>query len=1087
MKWRLGLDVGTDSLGWAALRLHEGSEPELLDMGARIFANGRENAADNRVGAPLNEARRLARQMRKQRDRRIRRKQAMARYLTSMGYLPHDKSGRMQVFLLDPYKLRADALERVLDDTEISRVLMHFTTRRGFKSNRKSDMAGSSAVDEEKAMLAGVEKLKSVLDEKTLGQWLHERRIAGIPIRFRPIMMKSKITYQLYPSREMYENEFSRIRTRQEPHHSGLDWDRLHLLIFFQRPLKRPERGFCQFYETEPRAYKASPSAQRFRIIQDLQNLRYYDENNVLVLVPVEIRMRVFELLLHQKSLSFGKIREMFGEEFDAKFNLEDEKRKDLRGSEIACDMRKPGMLGSRWDDLTWNQQDDLVEFLVMEEDFSAVKDALEPYGIGEEDAKRLFSYNYPTGTTMLSAKFMREASTIMLEHDVMYHEAAVIMGLHHSVKAKRPIRRSLPYYGEVLKSSVIGGKGSVEGASVEIRYGRIPNPTVHIALNQIRKVINALLRRFGNPAEIIVEVGRDLKINDAKKVEIFKRQAKNQAENQRMSGILSGTFGVVNPREYLKKFRLWEELGVDELARHCPYCGRAISARQMISAEAEIEHILPYSLTLLDSMDNLTLAHRECNRIKGERSPHEAFGSNPEGFDWARISENARKFPYRKRIKFAPDALKKYLEEGPGFIASQLTDNAYIAKATKDYLSVICDRDTIWVTTGQLTALLRAKWGLNTILSASHDVWKKNRTDHRHHAVDALVIGLCDRGLINEAARINANHGFGKIVVPECPVARGIVEQRVAKILVSRKEDHGWQGKLFMETALGERTFFKRVKPDDLRKDDIQRIVPPRIREFVVAAAEKGSSFFSVKKMLADRYEYFVLVDKRFVTRAPLESLSFRDIEDICDPAIRSNVRSAVNGITDKKELAKTLAEYAKNNRVFSVRYFPKNTTAIKIGSVPNKAYMPADFYRVDIWAIPEKGKKVSYNGVFIPRIEAAAGGADNSSSVRKPHPAAKFVCSLYKGDVIEVEHEGAKVYCRVAGYSTTQNKVDLQPLSAGSDITSWRAATPQKLISPFWPIQQDGQNYKGINPLFQTSAVNAVKISSDGRLVRR
>lgn len=1084
MKWRLGLDVGTDSLGWAALRLQNGDPTELLDMGVRIFGNGRQDAAENRVGAPLNEIRRLARQMRRQRDRKIRRKRAVARYLIASGCLPEDEKARNILFGKDPYAIRSEAVTHPIPKEDLGRILVQLASHRGFKSNSRSAATTEPQTAEDKAMYQGIDHLQSELAGKTLGQWLHERHSAGASTRFKPTVEKSKVSYPVYPSRAMYEDEFRRIRAMQEGGRPELDWDRLHKLIFFQRPLKRPERGFCQFYEEEARAYKCQPSSQRFRIIQDLLNLAYVDENNTLIPVPEAIRNAVFELLDHQKSLSFGKIRELFGESFDYKFNLEDDKRKSLKGNEIAVDMRKPEYFGPVWDSLSLTEQDSIIESLMLEDDYTVLQPILAKTGLTESQSRSTFGYELPSGTTMLSTRFMREAALVMMEKGIQYHEAALHLGFHHSVRQDRELCRSLPYYGKILKSATTGGKGQAFEGSDEEKYGRIPNPTVHIALNQIRKLVNALSRRFSPPAKIIVEVGRELKLSDERKMEMFKAQAKNQHENERIADELV-QLGIVNPREYIKKYKLWEELGKDDLIRRCPYCGRSISGHQLVSADIEIEHILPYSLTLLDSMENLTVSHRECNRIKGERSPFEAFGTSPQGFDWSVISEIAAKLPPRKRRKFSPEAMTRYLEEA-GFIASQMTDNAYIAKSAKEYLSAICDRNSIWTTTGRLTALLRAKWGINTILSSSHDNWKKNRTDHRHHAMDALVIALCDHSLIQKAATMNAQHGFGQIIVPDCPIPRALVAERVSTMLVSRKPDHGWQGKLFMETAMGERTFFRKIPTSELGQSDVRSIVPLRIKLYVESLLQK-SKFNTAKKELVQKYAFFVLAEKKLVTRAPIHVLSARDVEDICDPLIRDRAKSAINGISDKKEIEAALRKFAEENHISTVRYFPKNTTASRIGSVYNKSYQPADFFRADIWSIPNKKAGFTYEGAFISRVEASKFSEGGLKVQRKPHPAAKHICSLYKGDVLEVEVEGRSVLCRIAGYATTRNNLDIQPLHASATINEWLANTPNEKTDPFWVPISGPQNHRSINTLFRQGEVKPVKISVDGRRYSR
>ncbi|MCL2722083.1 MAG: type II CRISPR RNA-guided endonuclease Cas9, partial [Treponema sp.] len=259
--WRLALDLGTNSIGWAALRLTDTKTPQvndILDMGVRIFTDGREA----KTGTPLNEARRNARQMRRQRDRKIRRKKAMLNFLINNKLMPSECEERHEVALLDPYTLRSAALERKLKPFELGRILMQFSVRRGFKSGRKGQQTEDNA--EREGMLGGIKSLETELNGLTLGQWLCKQREVGNSVRFKAIIEKTKIIYSFYPSREMYEFEFAAIRKKQEAYYKELNWDRLHWLIFFQRPLKRPERGRCQFYTDEDRGYKTFPSAHRF-------------------------------------------------------------------------------------------------------------------------------------------------------------------------------------------------------------------------------------------------------------------------------------------------------------------------------------------------------------------------------------------------------------------------------------------------------------------------------------------------------------------------------------------------------------------------------------------------------------------------------------------------------------------------------------------------------------------------------------------------------------------------------------------------------------------------------------------------------
>ncbi|MFQ3547260.1 MAG: type II CRISPR RNA-guided endonuclease Cas9, partial [Termitinemataceae bacterium] len=883
MQWRLGLDIGTNSIGWCALGVtgnHDEKNYQLLDMGVRIFSDSREP----KTGTPLNEERRKARQMRRQRERRIRRKNAMKGFCVLHGLLPQDKAAQQEIASYNPYQLRSEALNRKLEPFELGRILMQLANRRGFKSNRKEQLQNS----EVEGMKAGIEKLTKALGDKTLGQWLYDQQQAGNPIRFRPRQVGSRIEYPLYPSREMYETEFSKITSIQKKFYPDINWDRIHWLIFFQRPLKRPERGRCQFYSDEVRGYKALPSAHRFRILQEINNLGYYDACNKFIEVPANIKTQLFDLLEKQKQVSFKKVRSLFGDSGVGVFNLENEKRESLKGNETSVEMRKETYFGPLWDRLSWEEQDHIIETLITAEE-SEITQLLGNYSVPPENIQNILGYNFPTGTTMLSARFMRECGNIMLEQHIPYHEATEKLGFHHSREEQPELLHRLPYYGTVLTSLVQNAHGETPGylkfpneqAKLEYKYGKIANPTVHVALNQLRKLINALIRRFGRPHEIIVEVGRELKLSKKAKDEIRAEQARNQQNNERARNQLR-ELGLLAPsNEDIKKYLLWEELshGNAGLSRCCPYCGKAISAQQLLGNDIEIEHILPYSKTLLNTRDNLTVAHRHCNQVKGERSPYDAFGSNPPGYNWEDIVQRVQHLPPRKRRKFTPTALNEFLDENT-FLQKQLTDNAYISRSAKHYLSVICHKDHIWVSTGRLTALLRGSWGLNTLLNSTHDTWHKNRSDHRHHALDALVIGLCDRSLINKMARINSTTGYHRIAIPEFPLKRDEIANKLKTMLVSMKLNHGKEGQIFKETAMGKITHIKKIKPNELQEKDIPAIIPPGIRQ-KVKEINDTLGWKNGSKKLASQFTHFYIPEEIWVSTCPITALSESDIEN--------------------------------------------------------------------------------------------------------------------------------------------------------------------------------------------------------------
>ncbi|MPZ41671.1 MAG: type II CRISPR RNA-guided endonuclease Cas9 [Rhizobiales bacterium] len=345
----------------------------------------------------------------------------------------------------------------------------------------------------------------------------------------------------------------------------------------------------------------------------------------------------------------------------------------------------------------------------------------------------------------------------------------------HHSDFRDGELLEELPYYGEVLRHYTSDVR-SESAPPWEQEYGRLANPTVHIGLGQLRKLINALIKKYGPPEEIVVELARDLKRTQQERKDIEKRQAENQAKNeQRKEKIVAA--GISMRGDALLRMRLWEELSHDASDRRCVYSGRQISMAMLFSEEVEIEHILPFTRSLDDSPANLTVALRSANRLKRNNTPHEAFGGSPAGFDWPAIMVRVSALPKVKQWRFRHDALDLVadrtrreaaslegslpkdalddIEKTGGFLARQLVDTAYLARLTRQYLWKVCDPNKTWVIPGQMTALLRRKWGLNSLLS---DHNQKSRTDHRHHAVDAFAVGMTDRSLLQRIATAAAS-----------------------------------------------------------------------------------------------------------------------------------------------------------------------------------------------------------------------------------------------------------------------------------------------------------------------------------------
>ncbi|MFV0681418.1 type II CRISPR RNA-guided endonuclease Cas9, partial [Ottowia sp.] len=201
------------------------------------------------------------------------------------------------------------------------------------------------------------------------------------------------------------------------------------------------------------------------------------------------------------------------------------------------------------------------------------------------------------------------------------------------------------------------------------------------------------------------------------------------------------------------------------------------------------------------------------------------------QGWDFDGILQRAERMPKAKRYRFAPDGYERWLRDDKDFLARALNDTRYLSRVAKAYMELICPRGTR-VIPGQMTALLRAKFGLNDVLGLNGE---KNRNDHRHHAVDACVIGVTDQGLLQRFARASADartEGLNRLVADmpmPWPTYRDHVERAVGHIWVSHRPDHGYEGAMMEETSYGIRrdgSIKQRRKADGSAGREVTRLI---------------------------------------------------------------------------------------------------------------------------------------------------------------------------------------------------------------------------------------------------------------------
>ncbi|MEP0708905.1 type II CRISPR RNA-guided endonuclease Cas9 [Parvibaculum sp.] len=1016
MRYRLGLDLGTNSIGWWMVQLDsDGHACGSLGGGVRIFSDGR-NPKD---GTSLAVQRRVPRGMRRRRDRYLGRRSDLMNHLIAFGLMPGDEAGRKALEALDPYALRAAALDRPLLPHELGRALFHLNQRRGFKSNRKTD---SGDDDKETGVVKErIGELRRLIDKsgaRTLGEFLHKRHRKGRMVRARP-------EAGFYPERAMYEDEFRLIREQQQTHQTLTDeqWEALQDIVFFQRPLKPVDPGWCLFEAGEKRAHRALPLTQEFRMVQEANNLRVTSPGEPARRLTMEERDKILGHLRKKKELKLDSMLKLLKLPSGSSVNLFDDHRTTIKGEETAARLSHKDIFGEAWFSFSFEKRTEIVRTLLdIEKPEEIERIALAEWGLSEAAAKKLAGKSLPEGYSRLSEKAIAKLLPIMEDQGLNYAEAVqeVPDYAHHSDFRPDEARDALPYYGEVLARHCVGADPSKPKEDEVAHWGRLANPTVHIGLNQIRRVVNRLIEVYGKPEEIVIELARDLKMNKEEKDKARKANSENEAANRRREEQLRSAGTAPSPH-LLRKLRLWEEQKVGT-AHLCPFTGDPISFEMAISEATEIEHILPFSKTLDDSMANKVVCLREANRAKRDRAPHDAFHTDPaiggRKYVYNDILFRADNLPANKRWRFHPDAMDRFENEERDFLDRQLNETKYLSRIARSYLANLYNekaegRMRVRAIPGKLTAMLRGKWGLAALLpghnmAGGEDAPRKNRNDHRHHALDAFVIANTTQGLLKRVAELNADADRKRLVdaVPDPweGFDREELRTQLARLTVAHKADHGTPGHKGKTTgALHNDTAYGIVGPGKngntivVSRTPLSRFANPKDMDRGLTAIRDKA----LREALTAAWEAF---------KAAPPELSNPDDEDSRrkpkNPAMAFAEMAATQGI----ELGGRRVKVRRARMCEELGVVPIKDR--KTGKA-YKAYKPDGNAFNEVYELPN-GNWVS---VVIRRFDANQAGF-NSGDFR-PHPAARKVMRLHIDDMVAVDDGGQRRVLRVVKLS--------------------------------------------------------------------
>lgn len=736
----LGLDIGTNSIGWALIRKSDSGPQTIERAGVRLFEAGVEGDVEQGKDQSRAAARRDKRLMRRQHWRQAHRQRKLFELLQKYGLLPasaaaepearHEALMQLDAELrshhlpendeaaqhLLPYRLRAKALDQPLHAHALGRALYHLAQRRGFNSNRRQ---GRPDEDDGpvKLDINQLQQEMTVASVRTLGEYL-----AGLDPEQERVRRR-------WTSRQMYQDEFDAIWRAQAPHHKQLtDAARRQIehAIFFQRPLKSQKHliGTCELEPPRRRAAVALPLAQEFRLLQRVNDLLIHQPDGQIRALSPEEREQIIQRLQDHGDQTFGKLRQRLKLPKGTKFNLEEGGEKSLPGNRTRAAMLE--VFGEQWDQLPEPEQERIVhETLHFQKRHALLRRAQQTWGLNAEAAEKLADTQLEEG----HASFSRTALARLVPR----------------------LREGTPYATarkDEYPESFSAGHAQEHLPSVE-KAVDVRNPAVVRALTELRKITNAIVRAYGRPDEIRVELARDLKQPRKIRQRTSRRNRDRQKQREQAVAQILDQY----PNQPYSGTDIEKVLLAEECGWQCPYTGRCIEMRTLLGQQPQfdIEHIIPFSRSLDNSFLNKTLCYHEENRsAKGNRTPWQAYSGSPQRY--LEILQRVRKFKgdfadaKLERFQLSDEDVAKRFDD---FTARHLTDTRYTAKLAAEYLGMlygdVVDAEGIrrvQVSPGSATRYLRDQWGLNSVLG---DGGTKTRDDHRHHAVDAITVALTD------------------------------------------------------------------------------------------------------------------------------------------------------------------------------------------------------------------------------------------------------------------------------------------------------------------------------------------------------
>lgn len=755
-KYGIGLDIGIGSVGYAVISRTNNLDARIEDIGVRLFDSGeniRQKASNAQERRGYRSTRRLLRR-RKHRKERIKKFFLKIKLMNEMQLKAwQEQNGNQNVL-----QTRIKGLNEKLTPEEILDCIIHICNRRGYREfygdDSKKDNADKDELQKIEGGLANFDEIYQSGGYKSVAEMLINAPVFKTETSFADYRNHKNAKRYILIKREFVKKELEDILNKQSEYYPQLTANNIRIIcddmVFAQRDFEtgpgneddktRRFMGFidsigqCMYYKDEKRAYRSTVIADIYALVNCLLQLSFVNTETGEILLPENVAKEIIDTALVNASITENDIKNI------------------LKQNKL--EMRKPGKLevtvpdtirtlktlkavltnaGYKYEELIKENQFDINNpsklhqlCLLLSENITPARRirALKAKGWNEKLQKEVIRKKFG-GTASVCEKYMVEAIEAFKRGETYGNFQARMLKEREDALPDIEKQKYLAPFDKKVDEELV------------------KNTVVFKAVNETRKILNELIRKYGSPEYINIEVADDLGRSFKERAKIIKRINDNKKEKDKIANKLIELGlrkeGEVKPFD-IERYRLWEEQEGKDL-----YTGEVIPVEKILSGIYDVDHIVPFSLILDDTLQNKALVNLGVNRQqKGQQVPLGYLSSADKEdylkrvntlFKKKKISIKKYKYLTLSNLYGNRDLLSEWKSRN-------INDTRYITRFLVNYLSanLLFNSDkakNVFGVKGIITSRMRRLW-------LNKKTWgdeQKNRDNNLHHAADAIVI----------------------------------------------------------------------------------------------------------------------------------------------------------------------------------------------------------------------------------------------------------------------------------------------------------------------------------------------------------